>query len=67
LTRYARETITKGIDDQFQACEDNGMVVTRLTDEQRQVWADACRGTYEKMSEEIGPDIIAQVETLLNQ
>jgi TRAP-type C4-dicarboxylate transport system substrate-binding protein len=65
LLSYAEDTITGGIDKQFAACEENGMTVTRLTDEQRQRWADACKNTYAQMKEEIGSDIISQIEEML--
>jgi C4-dicarboxylate-binding protein DctP len=67
LVTYARETVTGGMDEQFTLCEENGMTVKRLSDDERAQWKAACSKTYESMKQEIGADIVAQVEELLAQ
>jgi TRAP-type C4-dicarboxylate transport system substrate-binding protein len=67
LVKYARETITGGIEDTYKICTDNGMEVTRLTDAQRQVWADGCKNTYNQMKEQVGTEIVSEIEKLLGE
>jgi TRAP-type C4-dicarboxylate transport system substrate-binding protein len=67
LLSYGYDTITLGIEAQFQQAADNGMTVTRLTDAERQVWADACTKTYDTMKADIGNEIIDQIEELLGK
>lgn len=60
--QVAREGLTDGDESLIAEIESLGVTITRLSDDQRQMFIDATRGVYDAWAEKIGRDLVTMAE-----